>query len=531
MSSHPAPAVTLHNVSFEWPDGSRALADVSGTFQAARSGLIGRNGSGKSTLLRLIAGELTPTSGTISCIGDVAYLPQTLTLNTTTTVADLLGITNKISALQAIEQGDVAEHHFDTIGDDWDIETRAIEQLHSVGLSDITLERSTNTLSGGQAMLAALTGLRLRAAPITLLDEPTNNLDRSTRNDLHRLLEKWPGTLIIVSHDKALLDTMDATTELRNGQLDTYGGPYSAWLQHQEQQQAAAEQAVRAAESTLRVEKKQRIETETKLARRAAQGRKAAASMPPIVAGGLQRKAEVTAGATRNLMAARVTSAKTALDAAEARLRDDEAIHLTLPDPDVPNSRRIAQLHDTHRTLHLQGPERIALVGPNGVGKTRLLNHLVHNTPPMPGGITGELLTQRVGYLPQRLNNLNDTANALDNILPDAPGMTVGELRNQLARLLLRGDAVTRPVGSLSGGERFRVQLARLLFAQPTAQLLILDEPTNNLDIDTVDQLVDALTTYRGALLVVSHDDDFLHRLNVTTTIEMTTDGRLHTLQ
>lgn len=531
MSSQLSPAVTLHNVTYEWPDGSVALDSVSGTFLPGRTGLIGRNGSGKSTLLRLIAGELSPTDGTITRIGDVAYLPQTLTLNTATTVADLLGITNTIAALQAIEQGDVAEHYFDTIGDDWDIETRAMEQLHSVGLSNIALHRSTNTLSGGQVMIAALTGLRLRTAPITLLDEPTNNLDRSTRRHLYRYIENWPGTLVVVSHDPALLEIMGTTTELRAGTLTTFGGPYSAWSDDLAAQQAAAEQAARTAKNALKVEKKQRIEAETQLARRAAQGRKAATSMPPIIAGGIKRKAEATAGATRQLMDSRIASAKMAVEAAQSLLRDDEAIHLTLPDPDVPRSRRIAQLHDAHQTIHVQGPERVALVGPNGVGKTRFLQHLVHRTEPMPGGATGELLIDRVGYLPQRLMALEDNLSALDNIAPYAPHMTVGELRNQCARLLLRGDTLLRPVGSLSGGERFRVHLARLLFAQPPAQLLILDEPTNNLDMDTVTQLVDALAEYRGALLVVSHDDGVLDRLGITMTVEMTSGGGLRVMQ
>lgn len=514
-------SVTLNNLTFEWPDGQIALDGISGTFGSGRTGLVGRNGTGKSTLLRLIAGVLRPTHGTIDRPQDVTYLPQTLTMNTATTLAELLGIAPKLTALKAIESGDASVENFDIIGDDWDIETRADEHLSDLGFSAADLDRTVATLSGGESMLVAITGLRLRAASVTLLDEPTNNLDRSTRDRLRSIVDKWPGTLIVVSHDRDLLDTMDETAELYEGSMSVFGGTFSEWEAYQAGEQAAAEQAVTSAKSALRLEKTQRIEAETKLARRAAQGRKAAKSMPPILAGGLKRKAEVTAGATRQLMDDRIGSARAALDAAESRLKDDEAIHLILPDPDVPRSRRIAQIFDDSRTIYLQGPERVALVGPNGSGKTTLLENLLGRGEPMPGSARAELLTDRVGYLSQRLDALDEELSAIENISPVAPSMTVGEIRNQLARLLLRGDSVNRPVSTLSGGERFRVSLAKLLFAEPAAQLLVFDEPTNNLDMATVDQLVQALADYRGALLVVSHDYDFLTRLGVDSVIEL----------
>ncbi len=331
----------------------------------------------------------------------------------------------------------------------------------------------------------------------------------------------------MVSHDRELLDLMDNTAELYAGSMSMFGGTYTQWEAYQAGEQNAAQQAVTSAKSVLKLEKKQRIEAETKLARRAAQGRKAAKSMPPILAGGLKRKAEVTAGATRSLMDSRVGSARAALDAAEARLKDDEAIHLILPDPDVPRSRRLAQFSDDTRTIYLQGPERVGLVGANGAGKTTLLENLLNRGVPMEGSAHAELLTDRVGYLPQRLD---ENVSAIQNIVPVAPSMTVGEIRNQLARLLLRGESVNRPVSTLSGGERFRVSLARLLFAEPVVQLLVFDEPTNNLDMATVDQLVAALADYRGALLVVSHDYEFLGKLGLDSVIELGFPGSANVL-
>lgn len=527
MSQHSA--ITLQNLTFEWPDGSVALNAVSGTLPEGKTGLIGHNGAGKSTLLKLIAGELTPSSGSISTAGEVGYLPQNLTLRHDATVAELLGINAVLDAIRAIESGDVDQAHFDTIGDDWDIESRADESLHQIGFSAADLDRPVSALSGGESMLIAITGLRIRRTPITLLDEPTNNLDRETRAQLASFIDSWPGTLVVVSHDLELLEHMEHTTELFGGTLSTFGGPYSEWKAHQEQAQAAAVQAARAAQQTLKVEKRQRVEAETKLARRERTAKKTQkdGGIPKIIAGKRANNAQVSAGALRNTLDDKVVAAQAAVDAADARVREQAHISLVLPDPDVPRGRRIAEFTDEHRTYIMQGPERVALVGPNGSGKSTLITGLLSGNDPVEGRPHGKLVTELVGYLPQRLDNLDDSLSALANVQEVAPDTPVGTIRNHLARLLLRGDSVDRPVSTLSGGERFRVALARLLFADPPAQLLVLDEPTNNLDIASVEQLAEALDAYRGALLVVSHDFDFLTRIGVDVVLELDAAGRM----
>src|SRR5688572_28861606 len=170
-----APSVVLDRVSFAWPDGTIALDGVTGSFGAGRTGLVGRNGSGKSTLLRLIAGELTPDGGQLGRTADAAYLPQRLTLDVDRPVADLLGVGAPLRALRAIESGDADPRHFDAVGSDWDIEARAHAALAEAGLAPGMLDRSVGQLSGGEAVLTAIAGIRLRGAEIALLDEPTNN--------------------------------------------------------------------------------------------------------------------------------------------------------------------------------------------------------------------------------------------------------------------------------------------------------------------------------------------------------------------
>ncbi|WP_203581748.1 ABC-F family ATP-binding cassette domain-containing protein [Microbacterium hibisci] len=562
------PVIVLDRVTFTWPDGTTALAEVSGSFGSGRTGLVGRNGSGKSTLLRLISGELTPSAGHIARTADAAYLPQRLTLDVDRPVADLLGVGETLRALRAIESGDADPRHFDAVGSDWDIEARAHAALAEAGLAPDMLDRSVGQLSGGEAVLTAIAGIRLRGASIALLDEPTNNLDREARARLHDMVRSWRGALVVVSHDTSLLKLMDDTAELYANELSVFGGPYSEWRAWLDAEQGAARDAERAARQAVRREKRQRIEAETTISRRAAMGRKAQLEkrVPPIVAGNLKRAAEVSAGKLRGEKADREAAAREALDQAERRVRDDDVVKIDLPDPGVPAGRRIATLGDGSRSWVIQGPERVALIGPNGAGKTTLLEKLVGvgsavrnsgvdaptqvvrnsgvdaqsqaDSPGIPGESPGadaefrscaraELHTDRVGYLPQRVDGLDDAASVLQNVAPSAPNVTMVELRNRLARFLIRGAAVERPVGTLSGGERFRVALARLMLADPPPQLLVFDEPTNNLDLDTVDQLVDAIAAYRGAVLVVSHDDAFLERIGVDLVLELDRDGRL----
>lgn len=573
--SHPSPlhsAVVLDRLSFTWPDGTIALDGLSGAFGSGRTGLVGRNGAGKSTLLRLIAGELEPTSGLVTTSGEVATLPQQLTLDVDRRVAELLGVAVPLDAVRAITSGDVDPAHFDAVGDDWDIEARAEASLAEAGLAPDFLDRTVGELSGGEAVLVAIAGIRLRGAPITLLDEPTNNLDREARARLSDMVRAWKGTLIVVSHDLALLELMDDTAELYGRTLSVFGGPYSEWRAWLDAEQDAAKQAEVAAAQALRKEKRQRIEAEVKLAHRARTAKKAEIEkrVPKIIAHGRKMAAEVSAGKLRTEVGAKEEAARAAHDAAGRRVRSDDTMKIELPDPQVSRARRIAELHGSDRSWLIQGPERVALIGRNGAGKTTLLERLLASgssgdavsraggssvegsgadgsrageTPAVPIGgsatelpksrrpvLRAEAHTDRIGYLPQRVDGLDDRASAFHNIAAVAPHVPEKELRNRLARFLIRGATAERPVGALSGGERFRVALAGLLLADPAPHLVLLDEPTNNLDLDTVDQLVDVLRAYRGAVLIVSHDDAFLQRLELDLTLEIDADGDLREL-
>ncbi|WP_432558179.1 ABC-F family ATP-binding cassette domain-containing protein [Granulicoccus sp. GXG6511] len=522
-----SPIIQFNDASFAWPDGAPVLDHTTATFGAGRTGLVGDNGTGKTTVLRLITGELSPTTGSVAVRGAVGYLPQRLILDVGVRVADLLGIAAQVDAVRAVEKGEVRQHLFDTIGDDWDIEPRAHAALSAIGLKGIALDRRVGTLSGGEAMAVALTGLQLADTPIVLLDEPTNNLDRAARERIHAAITGWRGTLVVVSHDLDLLDRMDSTVELRRARLTVFGGGYTEFITALEQEQTAARQALRTAEQALKKEQHQRREAEVKLARRTRYANTDFENKrkPKIVMNTRRFEAEVSAGKLRDNLDARVEAAGDLLAEQQDRVRDDERVRITLPDPGVPSTRRILELHHPDGTHLIAGPERVALTGPNGVGKTLLVETLFTGARDRPTFAVPR--TDRIGYLPQRLDGLDDTASVLENVRSAAPGRPPAEIRAQLARFLLRGDSVARAVGTLSGGERFRVALARLLLADPPHQLLVLDEPTNNLDLTTARALIDALDSYRGALLVVSHDQRFLDELGIDRTFTLHPDGAL----
>lgn len=525
----PSPLILFNRTSFIWPDGTRVLDTTTAAFGPGRTGLIGDNGTGKTTVLRLINGDLTPTAGTVEVSGDIGYLPQHLTLATDALVSDLLGIRSQLDALAAIEAGDTTPELYDVVGDGWDIHARAEAALTRTGLGALDFDRPVGTLSGGEAILASLTGLRLAATPIVLLDEPTNNLDSVARQQLYEAIAEWQGALVVVSHDVALLDLMEETVELHRGQLEVYGGSYTAYTQSVAQEQAAAAQALRTAEQDLRKEQRQRREAETKIARRVryANTDHANKRRPKIVMNTRRFQAQVSAGKLRDNLDDRVESAHDVVAEQESRLRDDERVRIDLPDPAVPTGRRMVELHHTGGLYTIAGPERIAIGGRNGIGKTLLLETLFDETLRASRPTHAVPLTPAIGYLPQRLDGLDGRLSAIDNVRSTAQQSSPGEIRSLLARFLIRGEDTHRPVSTLSGGERFRVALARLLLADPPHQLLVLDEPTNNLDLKTRQALIDSLRAYRGGLIIVSHDHDLLNQLGLDMHLELDGSGRL----
>jgi ATPase subunit of ABC transporter with duplicated ATPase domains len=533
--------IVCSHLSFHWPDDTPVLDGLSFTAGPGRTGLVAPNGAGKSTLLRLIAGELAPTGGTVSVSGVLAYLPQTLPLSGDLTVADVLGVADVVRALDAIEAGDTDERHYTVVGDDWDVEDRSRAQLESLGLGDVALDRRLHTLSGGQTVTLGLAARLLARPDVLLLDEPTNNLDGEARARLHTVVEEWTGCLLLVSHDRALLDRMDRIAEMDGGEMRLYGGGFTAYEQAVQAEQEVAQKNLRAAEAEVKREKRELQQARERAERRAGNAARnlGSAGLPKIVAGGLKRRAQESAGRSGTMHAARLGDAKARLDEAGRAVREDDQIVLELPGTRVPAGRTVfagehMQVRYAGRPvfagegadLVVRGPERIALTGANGSGKSTLLRLLSGDQEPAAGRVTRA--AGRSAYLSQRLDLLDPGLTVAGNLAAYAPAMPPVERMNLLARFLFRGPRATQlPLRALSGGELLRATLACVLHAEPAPQLLLLDEPTNNLDLTGVARLESALAAYEGAFVVVSHDPRFLSSLNLTRHLSLT-HGTLH---
>lgn len=520
---HGPVSVAVSGLSYSWPDGTGVFDGLQVSFGPGRTGLIGVNGSGKSTLLKLIAGELAPLDGTVRVSGEIGYLPQNVTLDTAVRVDETLGIAGTRAALHAIEAGDVREEHFTVVGDDWDVEERALATLGELGLGHIGLDRTIGEVSGGESVLLRLAALLLARPDVLLLDEPTNNLDLYARRRLYAAVERWSGVLVLVSHDRELLDRVDQIADLRGGEVVWYGGNFSAYEDALAVEQDAAERMVRVAESELRKQKRELSDAHMKLARRKRYGQKMWDSKrePKIVMGARKRAAQVSAGKHRIMHEERLHEAKERLDEAVDAVRDDDEIRVDMPFTAVPPGRSVLTLRDlrwahgasVRGEFELRGPERIALIGRNGAGKTTLLRTVAGELAPLEGEATARVPLR---FLPQRLDVLDDGLSVAENVARFAPDATHNRIRARLARFLFKGARADQLAATLSGGERFRATLAALMLSEPAPQLLMLDEPTNNLDMASVRQLTSALESYEGALIVAGHDLPFLRSIGVT---------------
>jgi ATPase subunit of ABC transporter with duplicated ATPase domains len=522
-------SITLSNLTLSAPDGRVLLSNIDLNFGPERTGLVGRNGVGKTTLLGLIARMHAPQSGTVSVQGHVGMLHQTVQVKPDECVVDLFGARRALATLRRAEQGFATTEELADV--DWTLDTRIASALARVGLNDV-LEAPLATLSGGQATRARLAALTFAQPDFLLLDEPTNNLDRAGRKAVIDLLADWRHGAVIVSHDRELLEIMDAIVELTSLEARYYGGNWSQYRARKAIELSAARHDLADAQKRVaEIDRKARETSERKARKDGAGAKKRAKGDMPRIAAGLRKdRSEDTGGENARLAERRRSQALEIAAAARQRIEVLQPLSVQLPSTHLPASRMVLRIEAADVgyaaeapilrgvTFSMSGPERVAIVGPNGAGKTTLLKLVSGDLPPSRG--TLQVMT-RFAMFDQAVSLLDASASILDNfrrINSDADDNTC---RAALARFMFRADAALQTVSSLSGGQLLRAGLACVLGGPTPPPLLILDEPTNHLDVDSMEAVEAGLRAYDGALLVVSHDETFLEAIAITRRFDL----------
>ena len=516
--------LACHHISKEYPENV-VLRDVTFHLEKGdKAAMIGINGAGKTTLLRIIVGEETADEGTVSFERDCSYgyLAQNQGLSSERTVYEevlsvkqyLIDMENKLTSFErqmevlggealteAIQEYTDLLHRFER-ENGYAYKGEVLGVLKGLGFSSAELEQKVSTLSGGQKTRVALGKLLLQKPDLLMLDEPTNHLDMNSIRWLETYLMNYKGTVLVVSHDRYFLDrTVSKIIEIENGKSMLFGGNYSAYA---ERKKALREQQYHAYMNNQAQIRRQE-EVIEKLRR-------------------FNREKSIRRAESREKMLQ-----KTEVLEKPIEIRDD--MHLTFT-PCIKSGREVLSVDDLSKSygdkrlfsgisFKIRRGEHVALIGDNGTGKSTILGILNEVVVPDSGVI--RLGTNvHIGYYDQEHHVLHDDKTVFEEISDEYPAMNNTQIRSLLASFLFTGDEVFKRVGNLSGGEKGRVSLAKLMLSK--ANFLILDEPTNHLDLVSKEVLENALNSYEGTVLYVSHDRYFINRtasrvLSLTKTV------------
>lgn len=511
MSNQQQPYLIAENLSYTL-ESTRVLFQGIDLSLAAedRIALVGSNGIGKSTLLKILVSQIQPARGSVSCNGSMYYLPQ-------------------ISTIRASIQHESVLDFLSAISNEWWEIEQILETTFSTSL-DLAL--SMQHLSGGELTKLFLAVGLSRSPDFLFLDEPTNHLDYLALEALRQALCQFDGAFVIVSHKPFFLDQVAKTTwELSPTELRIYGGNFTYYREQKQLEETAKVRAHETARKELKRAKATVLNEQKRAAQSRRSGRQKALSggMPSIVAGKLKRSAEAVAGKLKvkhdKAMAAatqKVADTKVrAHKATSIQLEEHSKKHRKLIEINHANLWVEDRLLLKDIELSVLSHDRISIAGANGSGKSCLVKAIlgVESTPAILKGGDVKQTTMRTVYLDQSYELVDRSQTMLQNMQRANPALNYQLLRQQLGHFLFFNDDVHKAASVLSGGELVRLAIAMITISD--IDLLILDEPINNLDITTVDQMVEALNNYHNALWVISHDLDFLSRINITRSFQL----------
>lgn len=527
--------IHVQSVTYMHPDKDVLFSNVSFVVgKGQKVALIGNNGSGKSTLLRIITKELLPSEGQIACPETPYYVPQHFGQFDHLTIAGALGIEPKLYALHAILQGDASAAHFTTLADDWEIEEKALSALAEWGLPEIPLSHPMQLLSGGEKTKVFLAGITLHTPAFILMDEPTNHLDEAGRSRLYRFIATTASGVLVVSHDRALLNLLSPTYELTAGGIIYYDGNYDFYDEQKSLAVEALQTRLEEGEKQLQKARKQAREVMERQQKHDVRGKKQSIKkgVGKMAMDTLKDKAEKSTVRLGNVHADKIRLL--AERAAELRkaLPDIKAMKVDFNSPSLHSGKVLVEASGVNHAYGgkflwsfplefiLKSGDRIHLKGGNGSGKTTLLKLITGSLSPTQGSLMrAEGLT--CVYLDQEYSVIRNDLSVLEQLSQFNNKLYDHELKTILNRFLFPPSTWDKKCSCLSGGEKMKLSLCCLMVSVQTPDIFIVDEPTNNIDIVNMEILTETLKDYQGTLLMVSHDSYFVQQVKVDKSIEL----------
>ena len=536
-------SISIQQISYIHPDKEVLFSDLNFAISKGQKlGLVGNNGCGKSTLLQIIAGQLSPSSGVIVRPDDLYYIPQHFGQYDSLTIAQALQIERKQQALHAILSGDASNENFVILDDDWNIEERSIAALDLWGLGQFTLSYPMNLLSGGEKTRVFLAGMDIHHPSVVLMDEPTNHLDSSGRQRLYDWVEKYRSTLLVVSHDRTLLNLLPEICELEKHQINYYGGNYEFYKEQKTLMQEALQQRIEEKEKALRIARKVARETAERRDKQNVRGEKSniRKGVPRIVLNALQGKSEKSTSKLTGVhqeKAEKLTNERNQLRGSlspTAALKTDFnssslhtgkilvtakeinfSYHSNSINNDIQeNSISKQQLWQAPVSFQLKSGDRLRIEGANGSGKTTLLKLITGQLQPQEGTLTRTDFSYV--YLNQEYSIIDDRNSILEQAYAfNSRNLPEHEIKIILHRYLFPASEWDKSCRKLSGGEKMRLAFCCLMISNNTPDMFILDEPTNNLDIQSIEIITATIKNYAGTVIAISHDNYFIQEIGV----------------
>lgn len=529
----------LQDVSYTHPNKDILFKDLSFSITARQKvALIGNNGVGKSTLLKIIAGERKPATGVLQLESEPYYIPQVFGQFNHVSIAQALNIDGKLAALKEIIAGNVSDDNLTILNDDWTIEERCIEALHYWKLDELDWQQKLETLSGGQKTKVFLSGIIIHRPQLVLLDEPSNHLDTTARQLLYDFIETTTATLMVVSHDRKLLNLLDTVFALTAQGVKFYGGNYDFYLAQKKAEGAALEQDLQSKEKELRKAKQKERDTMERQQRMDARGKgkQEKAGMARIMMNTLRNKAENSTAKAKAVHGEKIEQVTQQLQHLRAAIPDIDKMKIGFDHSDLHKGKLLFTatginyrygarwLWNEPLDLEIVSGERIAIKGNNGSGKTTLIRLVTGNIEPRQGNVFRAATS--VVYIDQDYSLIDNRLTVYEQAQQYNPAnLMEHEVKIRLNRFLFGKEQWEKLCAILSGGERMRLALCCLALSPKAPDIIILDEPTNNLDIQNVEILTAAINEYQGTVIMVSHDEQFLRDAGITRWIEIGNKG------